>query len=263
MIGKVLTIAGSDCSGGAGIQADIKTITMHSCYAMSVITSLTAQNTTGVMGISDVSLEFTAMQLDTVFTDIFPDSVKIGMVSNAGIIHVIAEKLKQYAPKNIVADPVMISTSGHNLLEPNAAEALKRELLPLAAVVTPNIPEAESLSGITIENMVDMKRAAKKLSKELGTAVLVKGGHLPDEASDVLCSRAGEITVFESERIAVTNTHGTGCTLSSAIASNLANGMNLTESIRRGKEYLAGALRQDFNLGRGSGPLKHFYLLDK
>ncbi|MBQ8297131.1 MAG: bifunctional hydroxymethylpyrimidine kinase/phosphomethylpyrimidine kinase [Ruminococcus sp.] len=263
MTGKVLTIAGSDCSGGAGIQADIKTITMHGCYAMSVITALTAQNTTGVSGIFDVIPEFVAQQFDAVFTDIFPDAVKIGMVSNAEIIHIIAEKLREYAPKNIVADPVMISTSGYRLIEEEAAETLINELLPLAALVTPNIPEAEALSGMEINSTDDMKLAAVKLSSELNTAVLVKGGHLDGKAVDILCEKDGKLTFFESERIETQNTHGTGCTLSSAIASNLAKGMTMLESVGKAKEYLSGALAADFDLGKGNGPLKHFYLLDK
>lgn len=259
MIGKVLTIAGSDSSGGAGIQADIKTITVHGQYAMSVITSLTAQNTVGVHGIFDVPPEFVAAQLDAVFTDIFPDSVKIGMVSNAEIIRVIAEKLKQYSAEKIVVDPVMISTSGHKLLAAEALKCLREELLPLGTLVTPNIPETEFLTGETVRNAEEMKSAARKLSVELGTSVLVKGGHLDGKAADILCEKGGEITVFESERIATVNSHGTGCTLSAAIASNLASGMSLCESVREAKRYLSGALAAGLDLGRGSGPLNHAY----
>ena len=259
MIGKVLTIAGSDCSGGAGIQADIKTITMHGQYAMSVITSLTAQNTVGVSGIFDVPAEFVGQQLDAVFTDIFPDAIKIGMVSGVEIIRTIAKKLREYSPKNIVADPVMISTSGHDLLRPEAENTLYRELLPLAALITPNIPEAERLSGISVKNPEDMKKAAVNLAEKLNTAVLVKGGHLDGKAIDILCEPDGKLTSYESERISTVNTHGTGCTLSSAIASNLAAGKNLTESIGSAKEYLGNALKAGLNLGSGSGPVNHFY----
>lgn len=259
MIGKVLTIAGSDCSGGAGIQADIKTITMHGQYAMSVITSLTAQNTLGVSGIFDVPAEFVEQQLDAVFKDIFPDAVKIGMVSCVEIISSIAEKLREYAPKNIVADPVMVSTSGYDLLCPEAVNSLYRELLPLATIITPNIPEAERLSGIAVKNSDDMKKAASNLAEKLNTSVLVKGGHLDGTAIDILCETDGKLTSYKSERISTSNTHGTGCTLSSAIASNLAAGRSIPESIGMAKEYLVNALKAGLNLGSGSGPINHFY----
>ena len=261
MTGKVLTIAGSDCSGGAGIQADIKTITMHGCYAMSVITALTAQNTLGVSGIFDVTPEFAAQQLDAVFTDIFPDSVKIGMVSNSALIETIAAKLREYAPANIVADPVMISTSGHRLIAEDAQETLIRELLPLASIVTPNIPEAESLAQMPIVDVRDMIAVALKLAEDFGTAVLIKGGHLQMTAVDILCEKDGRVSSYQSERVDTHNTHGTGCTLSSAIASNLAKGMALTDSVAAAKEYISGALRTGFDIGKGNGPLMHFYTL--
>ena len=261
MIGKVLTIAGSDCSGGAGIQADIKTITMHGQYAMSVITALTAQNTVGVSGILDIPAEFVGKQLDAVFSDIFPDAVKIGMVSGKEIIGMIARKLKEYAPANIVADPVMVSTSGHILLRPEAEETLRKELLPLASLITPNIPETERMSGLSVNNPEDMKKAAEKLSEEFNTAVLVKGGHLNGKAVDMLCETDGKITSFESERIATVNTHGTGCTLSSAIASNLAGGKSLSDSVGLAKEYLRNALNAGLDLGAGNGPVNHFYTI--
>lgn len=263
MIGKVLTIAGSDCSGGAGIQADIKTITMHGHYAMSVITSLTAQNTTGVNGILDIPADFVRKQIDAVFTDIFPDSVKVGMVSNTEIIRVVAEMLRKYCANNIVIDPVMISTSGHNLLAQEAVECLCNELIPLACLVTPNIPETRKLSGKEINNADDMKKAAVKLSLEFQTAVLVKGGHLEGKAIDVLCEKDGNLTVFESERVDSVNNHGTGCTLSSAIASNLAAGITLSESIVKAKAYISAALDAGLDLGRGNGPLNHFYTISK
>ena len=257
---KVLTIAGSDSSGGAGIQADIKTITAHKMYAMSAITALTAQNTTGVYGIMDVSPEFVAKQLDCIFTDIFPDSVKIGMVSSSEIIEVIAEKLTQYNAVNIVLDPVMVSTSGCRLISQNAAKALETKLMPIASIITPNIPEAEVLSGISIHNQNDMINAAKIISQKYKGAILIKGGHLVNDATDLLYSDGNEFW-FTSERINNPNTHGTGCTLSSAIACRLAEGYSLSESISKAKEYLTGALSAMLDLGSGSGPLDHTYCI--
>lgn len=254
----VLTIAGSDCSGGAGIQADIKTITANGLYAMSAITSLTAQNTTGVYAIMDSTPEFLAQQLDCIFTDIFPDSVKIGMVSSADLIRVIAEKLKEYKAKNIVVDPVMVSTSGCSLLQDSARNTLISTLLPLGTLITPNIPEAELLSGMSISNSADMEKAGRLIAEKIGTAVLVKGGHSVNDAADMLCC-GGECIWYKGERINNPNTHGTGCTLSSAIASNLAMGFSLSQSIANAKEYLTGALKANMNLGKGSGPLNHMY----
>ena len=260
MIKKVLTIAGSDCSGGAGIQADIKTITAHKMYAMSAITALTAQNTTGVYGIEEVSPEFVGKQIDCIFNDIRPDAVKIGMVSSSKIIEVIVEKLIQYKPENIVIDPVMVSTSGCKLLSDDAMNTLITKLIPLATVITPNIPEAEVLCGFSIENEYDMIKAAKEISRILKGAVLVKGGHLVSDAIDLLYEN-GNIHWFRSERINNPNTHGTGCTLSSAIACNLADGKSLSVSIENAKVYLTGALKAGLNLGQGSGPLEHTYLI--
>ena len=253
---KVLTIAGSDCSGGAGIQADIKTITAHKMYAMSAITALTAQNTTGVYGIHEVPPKFIAQQLDCIFTDIVPDSVKIGMVSNADIIKIIAEKLLEYNAKNIVVDPVMVSTSGSNLLSDNAVTALVENLIPLAKVITPNIPEAECLSGMEIKTPDDMIKSAIKISSQMKCSVLVKGGHLTDCADDLLYENDTAFW-FKSERINNPNTHGTGCTLSSAIACNLADGKSLHDSISSAKAYITRALNAQLNLGKGSGPLNH------
>ncbi len=258
MLKKVLTIAGSDSSGGAGIQADIKTITVHKMYAMSAIAALTAQNTTGVYGILEVTPEFLGQQLDCIFQDIFPDAVKIGMVSSSGNIQMIAKKLLAYKAAHIVLDPVMVSTSGCQLIEPEAQKTLIKELLPLAEVITPNIPEAEVLCGFPIKNEQDMEKAGLVIGKEIPGAVLVKGGHLVSDAVDVLCHQ-GECTWFRSERIDNPNTHGTGCTLSSAIACNLADGYDLAESIKRAKAYLTGALRAQLNLGKGSGPMEHTY----
>lgn len=256
----VLTIAGSDCSGGAGIQADIKTITMHKLYAMSAITALTAQNTTGVYGIAETEPGFLKQQLDCIFTDIFPDAVKIGMVSSAKLIHVIAESLKQYQAKNIVLDPVMVSTSGSKLLQEEAADALITELMPLAALITPNIPEAEVLSGKKIETPEDMVGAAEMISERYQGAILIKGGHGKNTANDMLFEKGNAVWLY-GERIENPNTHGTGCTLSSAIASNLAKGYDMEESIRKAKEYLTGALKAGLNLGKGDGPLEHNYRL--
>ena len=256
---KVLTIAGSDSSGGAGIQADIKTIAAHDMYAMSVITALTAQNTTGVYGIFETTADFTKMQIDAVFTDIAPDAVKIGMVSNAEIIKVIAERLRYYNAKNIVVDPVMVSTSGGKLMMDGAAETLTNELFPLAAVVTPNLRESEALCGFSISNRDEMIRAADMIGSRYGCAVLIKGGHASGGASDLLYS-GGENHWFEGVRIDNPNTHGTGCTLSSAIACRLAEGRSLEEAIRLAKEYLTGAISVMLDLGAGSGPLDHGYV---
>lgn len=255
---KVLTIAGSDCSGGAGIQADIKTITAHKMYAMSVITALTAQNTLGVTEIADMTPEFVAAQMDAVFTDIVPDSVKIGMVSSSEIIHVIADKLKQYGAKNIVVDPVMVSTSGCRLISKEAQKTLMEELIPCGTVITPNIPESEVLSGLKIRTEEDMIAAAEKISEHYSGAVLVKGGHFVNDAIDLLY-QDGNVRWYRAERIENPNTHGTGCTLSSAIACHLAAGKSLEESIQNAKEYLTGALAAMLDLGHGSGPLNHVY----
>ena len=255
-----LTIAGSDSSGGAGIQADIKTMTMNGVFAMSAITALTAQNTTGVTDILESTPLFLGEQLDAIFTDIFPDAVKIGMVSSAELIAVIAEKLKQYGAKKIVVDPVMVATSGAKLLRDDAVEALCRELLPLAAVLTPNIPEAEILSGMTITDAVGMEAAAKLISEKYGCAVLCKGGHQINDADDLLW-RDGCGKWFRGKRIANPNTHGTGCTLSSAIASNLAKGYDLDASVERAKAYISGCLSAMLDLGHGSGPMDHMFAL--
>ncbi len=255
---KVLTIAGSDCSGGAGIQADIKTITAHKMYAMSAITALTAQNTTGVYGVLEVSPEFVGRQLDCIFTDIRPDAVKIGMVANAAIIGIISDKLKEYEAENIVLDPVMIATSGGKLLGDDAVDALVGRLLPLADVITPNIPEAESLCGFHIGSREDMLRAARHISRNTGRRALVKGGHLAGSADDLLIDGGREYW-FAARKIENPNTHGTGCTLSSAIACNLALGLPIAESIRNAKDYITGALSDGLDLGKGSGPLNHCY----
>ena len=253
-----LTIAGSDSSGGAGIQADIKTMTANGVYATSAITALTAQNTTGVYGILESTPEFLANQLDCIFTDIFPDAVKTGMVSSTALIAVIADKLRQYGARNIVVDPVMVATSGARLISEEAVDALKEKLLPLATLLTPNIPEAEVLSGMTISDPAGMERAARAISEQYGCAVLCKGGHQISDADDLLW-REGAGIWFRGRRIQNSNTHGTGCTLSSAIASNLAKGYDLDQSVRRAKDYISGALAAMLDLGHGSGPMDHMF----
>lgn len=257
----VLTIAGSDCSGGAGIQADIKTITAHKMYAMSAITAVTAQNTTGVYDITELSADMLEAQLKSVFNDIFPDSVKIGMVKSSEHIEVIAKNLEDYKAGNVVFDPVMISSSGKRLMEESAIDAAKRNLLPKVTLVTPNIPEAQVLSGITITDDASRERAGKRISNENNNiAVLIKGGHAVNNSDDMLY-HDGRVVWFKQEKIENENNHGTGCTLSSAIACNMARGCTLEESIRRAKAYLTGALKDGLNLGKGNGPLNHTYWL--
>lgn len=258
-----LTIAGSDSSGGAGIQADIKTMISNGVYAMSAITALTAQNTTGVTAIMDVTPEFLGEQIDEIFTDIYPDAVKIGMVSASGLIEKIADKLIEYKAKNIVVDPVMVATSGAKLITDDAISTLKKKLLPIATVLTPNIPEGEVLSGMKIENENenDMVEAAKFISEKFDCAVLMKGGHQINDANDLLY-RNGDYKWFTGKRIDNPNTHGTGCTLSSAIASNLAKGYDLDKAVLRAKDYISGALAAMLDLGKGSGPMNHAFACD-
>ena len=255
-----LTIAGSDCSGGAGIQADLKTMTMNGVYAMSAITALTAQNTTGVRAIQESTPDFLKQQLDAIFEDIYPDAVKIGMVASSELIRVIADRLKYYDAKNVVIDPVMVASAGSSLMKQNAVQTLITELLPISTLVTPNIPEAQVLSGMSIQNKEDMIAAAKQIGDSYHCAVLLKGGHSINDANDLLYAN-GELHWFEGKRIDNPNTHGTGCTLSSAIASNLAKGFTLTESIQRAKDYISGALAAMLDLGEGSGPMNHAFNL--
>ena len=255
-----LSIAGSDCSGGAGIQADLKTMTMNGVYAMSAITALTAQNTTGVRAIQESTPDFLKQQIDAVFEDIFPDAVKIGMVASSDLIRVIADRLKFYDAKNVVIDPVMVATSGSALMKNDAVQTLIEELLPVAALVTPNIPEAQVLSGLTIETKEDMLTAAKQIGDSYHCSVLLKGGHSINDANDLLYAN-GELVWFKGKRINNPNTHGTGCTLSSAIASNLAKGYTLDKSVQRAKDYVSGALDAMLDLGEGSGPMNHAFLL--
>ena len=256
-----LTIAGSDCSGGAGIQADLKTMTMNGVYAMSAVTALTAQNTTGVRAILESPPEFLRQQIDAVFEDIYPDAVKVGMVSSVSLIRVIAERLRFYGASNIVVDPVMVATSGAKLIDDSAIEELKKSLLPIASVITPNIPEAEVLSGMTIRGEEDMAAAAKVIYESFGCAVLCKGGHSISDANDLLFNADG-CQWFRGKRIDNPNTHGTGCTLSSAIAANLAKGEPLDKAVQYAKEYISGALAAQLDLGKGSGPMDHAFRIN-
>ena len=255
-----LTIAGSDSSGGAGIQAEIKTMTANGVYAMSAITALTAQNTTGVTDIMEVTPEFLKAQLDCIFTDIRPDAVKTGMVSASALIEVIAERLRFYGAENLVVDPVMVATSGARLISEDAIGTLKKELLPLAKVITPNIPEAEVLSGRTVASEKDMEAAAKEIYEKYGCGVLCKGGHSINDANDLLYD-GKEMIWFKGKRINNPNTHGTGCTLSSAIASGLAKGYDLPTAVRSAKNYISCALAAMLDLGKGSGPMNHAFAI--
>ena len=256
----VLTIAGSDSSGGAGIQADLKTMTMNGVYGMSAITALTAQNTTGVRAIQESTPDFLQQQIDAVFEDIYPDAVKIGMVSSGALIQVIAERLRHYHVSNVVIDPVMVSSSGYALMQEEAVAIMTQELLPLAVLVTPNIPEAQILSGMSINTAEDMIEAAIQIGDRYQCAVLLKGGHSINDANDLLYAD-GTLTWFAGERINNPNTHGTGCTLSSAIACNLAKGFSLAGSVQRAKDYVSGALAAMLDLGAGSGPMHHGFAL--
>ena len=258
---KALTIAGSDSCGGAGIQADIKTMTMNGVYAMSAITALTAQNTTGVTGIMEVTPEFLKEQIDDVFNDIRPNAVKIGMVSSRELIETIVDRLKAFDAENIVVDPVMVATSGSRLINEDAIATLKSDLLPIADVITPNIPEAEVLSGIPIHSEDDMIKAAGMISEAYNCAVLCKGGHSINDANDLLYEN-GKYQWFKGKRIDNPNTHGTGCTLSSAIASNLAKGFDMQSSVQRAKDYISGALADMLDLGKGSGSMNHMFNLN-
>jgi hydroxymethylpyrimidine/phosphomethylpyrimidine kinase len=259
---KVLTIAGSDSSGGAGIQADLKTFSAHGVFGMSVITAITAQNTQGVFAVQDITSDIIAKQIDAIFDDIEVDSLKIGMVSKIDTISTIAAKLKQYQAKNIVLDPVMVSKSGYHLLDPDAKDVLIKELIPLSQIITPNIPEAEVITGRSIDNLEQMKESAKIIYDMGPRFVLIKGGHLKDDATDVFYD-GKSFTHLEGKRIATKNTHGTGCTLSSAIASNLALGYDTIECIKRAKEYITVAIEHSLSIGKGVGPTHHFYSLYK
>ena len=255
---SVLTIAGSDCSGGAGIQADIKTLTMQNIFATSVITAVTAQNTCGVSMVEPLSPEIIESQLASVMQDIFPDAVKIGMIDRKETVDIVVKMLKRYKPNNIVVDTVMISSSGRRLLKESAMQAYTEELLPLAEVITPNIPEAEVLTGINIISDASRRQAMEKLAEQYPAAILMKGGHHVQSADDWLMVQ-GKLVCYSGKKIDNPNTHGTGCTLSSAIAANLALGYTIEESVAKAKEYVTGAIRAGLNLGRGNGPLNHMW----
>ena len=258
----VLTIAGSDCSGGAGIQADLKTITVHGLYGESAITALTAQNTLGVADVMPVPPDFLEKQLECIFSDIVPDAVKLGMIPGVAQMQVILACFEKYRPKNIVMDTVMVSTSGRNLMEPEAVTFYMEHLLPLADVYTPNIPETELLTGMTIREKEQRTAAVQKLAETYPGAVLLKGGHDENQADDLLFYQ-GKTVWFPQKHIENSNTHGTGCTLSSAIACGLAAGLGIEESVRNAKEYITGAIADGMNLGRGNGPLNHMYRISK
>lgn len=256
---KILSIAGSDSIGGAGIQADIKTITAHQMYAMTVVTAVTAQNTLGVRDVVKLSPEFVGKQIDCVFEDIVPDSIKIGMVADSEIISVIAGRLRKYHATNIVLDPVMVSTSGSKLMEDEAKEVFMKELLPMARIITPNLPEAQVLCGSEVKTKADMLKAAKEISIHYRGAILIKGGHLESEEAVDLLYQGGKFQWFEATRIKNPNTHGTGCTLSSALACNIAAGHSLEKSVSLSKQYISGALLAMLDIGKGPGPIDHTY----
>lgn len=255
---KILTIAGSDCSGGAGIQADIKTITAHKMYAMSVITALTSQNTNGVFDVLDIDSAFVKSQIESCFSDIFPDSIKIGMVLNEYIVKVIADELRKWGAKNIVVDPVMVATSGGKLIRNEAIKVIIEELFSIANVITPNLPEAEVLSGIKILNLDDMKMAAKEISNFTNGAVLVKGGHLKNNTKDVLYDGV-KFEIFDGKRVETKNTHGTGCALSSAIACGLAANLSLSNAVKNAKNFIYNALNSKIEIGHGNGAIDHCF----
>lgn len=259
---KVLTIAGSDSSGGAGIQADLKTFSAHGTFGMSIITAVTAQNTQGVFAVQDITPDIIKEQIKAIFEDISVDGLKIGMVSQIETIETIADGLKYYNPKNIVLDPVMVSKSGFHLLKTEAENTLIDKLLPLATIITPNIPEAEVITKLKIQRLEDMELAAKKIYKMGTKNVLIKGGHLDGEAIDVLFN-GSEFKYFNAKRINTKNTHGTGCTLSAAIASNLAKGYGIEKSVLNAKEYITTAIEHSLSIGKGVGPTNHFYTLYK
>lgn len=255
-----LTIAGSDCSGGAGIQADLKTFSAHGVFGMSVIVSVVAENTCRVVDIQDITPDMIEKQIDAVFEDIPPDAVKIGMLSSPACIRAVAARLQSYAPPHVVVDPVMVAKNGCPLMQPEAVEALVEQIFPLAHLLTPNIPEAERITGLSIRTAGDMERAAKAILAMGCRAVVVKGGHAPGNALDVFCD--GETMMrLEAERIPTRHTHGTGCTFSSAITAQLAKGADCAQAVRLAKDYVTTAIRHAPGIGRGCGPTHHFYAL--
>lgn len=255
---NLLTIAGSDSSGGAGIQADLKTFSAHQTFGMSVVTAVTAQSTRGVFAVQDVDPKMIRKQIEAVFEDISVDGIKIGMVSQKETIQTIAETLGKYPYQNLVVDPVMISKSGFDLLHPDAKAALIEYLLPMATMVTPNLPEAEEITGMNIDTPAAMKEAAKKIHAMGPTYVLIKGGHLVGDAVDILFD-GKDFTTYTGKRVVTKNTHGTGCTLSSAIAANLGKGEDIHTAVAMAKAYITTAIEHSFSIGKGPGPVHHFY----
>lgn len=258
----ILTIAGSDCSGGAGIQADLKTFSAHGLFGMSVVVSVVSENTKEVISVENISQKVIEDQMDAVFNDIFPEAVKIGMLSTPEVMKSVALKLKQYKPKNIVIDPVMYAKNGFPLMDRKNIEALIENIIPLADLLTPNIPEAEEITKSKIKTKEDMEKAAIEISKMGCKSVLIKGGHLEGDALDILYTN-NKFYYFNNKRINTKNTHGTGCTLSSAIASNLALGDDISDAVKKGKDYVTLAIENSLNLGSGNGPTNHFYDLYK
>lgn len=255
---KVLSIAGSDCSGGAGIQADLKTFSAHGVFGMSVIVSVVAENTSRVIDIQDITPDMIEKQIDAVFEDIEVDAVKIGMLSTEPCMEAVARKLEQYKPDNVVIDPVMYAKNGCPLMNPDSIDTLIKVVLPHADLLTPNIPEAEKISNIEITNTEDMKTAAKIIYDMGCKNTLIKGGHAVGDALDILYD-GKEFYYFQAQRINTKNTHGTGCTFSSAIASNLALGMTMSIAVKQAKEYITTAIKHSLNIGKGNGPTHHFY----
>ena len=260
---KVLTIAGSDSGGGAGIQADLKTFSALGCFGMSVITALTAQNTKGVTGIHAVPASFAAEQMDAIFSDMGADAVKIGMLYSAELIEIVAHQLKKHGVEKIVLDPVMVAQSGDKLLQDDAIQALKDHMMPLASVITPNLPEAEVLTGRKLNSLEDMQQASRDIAKHGGQSILLKGGHFEDkDSTDLLfLTREERFVTLREDRIQTRNNHGTGCTLSSAIAAFLAKGNDIKTAVREGKAYITSAIQAGaaYQLGLGSGPVHHFF----
>ena len=265
---RVLTIAGSDSGGGAGIQADIKAISAMGCFAASAITAITVQNTVGVEAVHPVPLEILEGQIDAVLSDIGADAIKIGMLHSAEVVNLVADKIEHYGIRNVVLDPVMVSTSGHRLIEESAIEVIKSRLIPLSRVITPNIPEAEILSGCKISSEADFPEIAQKLIQDnKGVSVLLKAGHLTgDDLIDYFFNAEdGTITTLPSKRVYTRNTHGTGCTLSSAFAAALARGEELSAAATSAKKYIEQAIISgaEYEIGKGHGPVNHFFALEK
>ncbi|MDD6489560.1 MAG: bifunctional hydroxymethylpyrimidine kinase/phosphomethylpyrimidine kinase [Clostridia bacterium] len=257
-----LTIAGSDCSGGAGIQADLKTFSANGVFGMSVIVSVVAENTSRVISVENISPEMIKNQIDAVFEDIDVDAVKVGMLSDSVCMNTVAEKLLQYKPQFVVVDPVMIAKGGHALMQEDALSTLIEKVIPLSYILTPNIPEAETITGMKISGLEEMKKAAEKIHSMGAENVLIKGGHLDGDALDVLFD-GKEFHTFSAERINTKNTHGTGCTYSSAIAANLAKGVPLVLAVAKAKAFVTTAIEHSLELGKGHGPTNHFYELYK